>query len=57
MYAVAKHGLIGLTRTLAAGVAWVGAKGVTVNAICPGITNTDMITGQSINVCGGSVLY
>lgn len=44
-YAVAKHGLIGLTRTLAAEVAWVGAKGVTVNAICPGITNTDMITG------------
>lgn len=44
-YAVAKHGIIGLTRSLAEEVAMFGAKGVTVNAICPGITNTDMITG------------
>jgi len=44
-YAVAKHGLIGLTRALAAEVALLGAKGITVNAICPGITNTEMVTG------------
>lgn len=44
-YTVAKHGIIGLTRTLAAEVAMLGAKGITVNAVCPGITNTDMVTG------------
>jgi len=44
-YAAAKHALIGIARTLAAEVAIVGAKGVTVNAICPGITNTEMVTG------------
>jgi NAD(P)-dependent dehydrogenase (short-subunit alcohol dehydrogenase family) len=44
-YAAAKHALIGITRTLAAEVAMMGAKGVTVNAICPGIANTEMVTG------------
>ena len=44
-YAAAKHALIGITRTLAAEVAIMGAKGVTVNAICPGIADTEMITG------------
>lgn len=44
-YAVAKHGLIGLTRSLAAEMAALGAKGVTVNAVCPGFTDTDMVTG------------
>jgi len=44
-YAAAKHALIGITRTLAAEVAIMGAKGVTVNAICPGIANTEMVTG------------
>jgi NAD(P)-dependent dehydrogenase (short-subunit alcohol dehydrogenase family) len=44
-YAAAKHALIGITRTLAAEVAMMGAKGVTVNAICPGVANTDMVTG------------
>ncbi|MEW6554737.1 MAG: SDR family NAD(P)-dependent oxidoreductase [Actinomycetota bacterium] len=44
-YAAAKHALIGITRTLAAEVAIMGARGVTVNAICPGIANTEMITG------------
>lgn len=36
-YAAAKHGLLGLVRSLAQEVA---AKGVTVNAICPGFTET-----------------
>jgi NAD(P)-dependent dehydrogenase (short-subunit alcohol dehydrogenase family) len=43
-YCAAKHGLIGLTRALALEYA---RKGVTVNAVCPGFTDTDM-AGQAI---------
>jgi NAD(P)-dependent dehydrogenase (short-subunit alcohol dehydrogenase family) len=38
-YVAAKHGLIGLTRALALECA---TTGVTVNAVCPGYTDTDM---------------
>jgi NAD(P)-dependent dehydrogenase (short-subunit alcohol dehydrogenase family) len=38
-YCAAKHGLIGLTRALAVETA---RRGVTVNAVCPGYTDTDM---------------
>jgi NAD(P)-dependent dehydrogenase (short-subunit alcohol dehydrogenase family) len=38
-YCAAKHGLIGLTRALAIETA---KRGVTVNAVCPSYTDTDM---------------
>jgi NAD(P)-dependent dehydrogenase (short-subunit alcohol dehydrogenase family) len=38
-YNASKHGLIGLTRTLAA--EW-GGRGVRVNAVCPGWIKTEM---------------
>jgi len=39
-YCAAKHGVLGLTRALALETA---TKGITVNAVCPGYTDTDII--------------
>jgi NAD(P)-dependent dehydrogenase (short-subunit alcohol dehydrogenase family) len=46
-YTAAKHGLIGLTRALALETA---SQGVTVNAVCPGFTDTDLTAGALKNI-------
>ncbi|MGA9523877.1 MAG: SDR family oxidoreductase [Myxococcaceae bacterium] len=46
-YCASKHALLGLTRSLAVEYA---AKGVTVNAVCPGWTDTDMLAQSAQNI-------
>lgn len=44
-YAASKHGVIGLTKTLALELGILNKPGVTANAICPGSVDTPMISG------------
>jgi len=46
-YCTAKHGVIGLTRALAIETA---RTGVTVNAVCPGYANTDLLEKTINNI-------
>jgi NAD(P)-dependent dehydrogenase (short-subunit alcohol dehydrogenase family) len=46
-YSASKHGVIGLTRSLANDFGLnPQTRGITANAICPGVTDTEMITGK-----------
>lgn len=46
-YCAAKHGILGMTRSLALELA---RTGVTINAICPGYTDTDLVMRQIANL-------
>ncbi|MGH3090193.1 MAG: SDR family NAD(P)-dependent oxidoreductase [Rubrobacteraceae bacterium] len=46
-YCAAKHGVVGMTRSLALEVA---REGVTVNAVCPGYTETGLLSDSVANI-------
>jgi 3-hydroxybutyrate dehydrogenase len=42
-YSASKHGVIGLTRTLAQELSMLGLVGITANAVCPGVVDTALV--------------
>jgi len=56
-YCASKHGVIGITRTVAVEVGLLGVSQITVNAICPGVVNTDMLTGKGMILDGFAQLF
>ena len=44
-YSASKHGVLGLTKSVASEVALTGYPGITINAICPFYVNTEMFSG------------
>src|SRR6185503_16502743 len=46
-YCAAKHGVVGLARALAVELA---PRGVTVNAVCPGYTETPLLEASLANI-------
>lgn len=46
-YCAAKHGALGLTRSLAVQTA---NKDITVNAVCPGYTDTELVQNSIKNI-------
>src|SRR5271165_3529315 len=45
-YSASKHGVIGLTRTLAWEFSMLGLGELTANAVCPGVVNTPLVQGE-----------
>lgn len=52
-YCASKHGLLGLTRALAQETA---KQGITVNAICPGYVDTDVVTRSAERIAATTKL-
>jgi len=50
-YVAAKHALVGFTRALAAETL---RDGITVNAVCPGFTDTDMVARAASDIAAAS---